>query len=262
MILPDYDFNTKWHTYIDLTKIKNNSVEYIADEEPDDDINNINNNDNIDLNTINFSLDNEQILNEIQQIIEIEDISVFSTLEILKKQDLLSSYLSKSIQNTDIDINFLIKILEWVMNTSEELNKKLKIKLFTHDDSLIKSDKVIRSSYKFCNFKHNCSYNYDNKKKGCYADHYVHHMVYADIESLLKCIKIYYSDSKVIQNKEIVKCINTISFVIKHMYEELHNLCMYCTDSKDHDKYHVVKLAKSDNCYKKFVNSKKHNVNI
>ena len=91
MVLPAYDFNIKWHTYIDLTKIKINSIEYIADEEePDDNINNDNN--NIDLNTINFSLDNEQILNEIQQIIEIEDISVFSTLEVLKKQDLLSSY--------------------------------------------------------------------------------------------------------------------------------------------------------------------------
>ena len=254
MNLPTYNFDIKWHTYIDKKEIEKHSVEYSTNEEPK--------NNDIDLNTINFSLDNENILSEIQQIIEIKDISSFTTLEILKKQDLLSSYLSKSIQNTDMNIVFLIKILEWLMHTSDELNKKVKMKLFTHNENLIKSDKVIRSSYKFCNFKHNCSYNYDNKKKGCYADHYVHHMVYADIESLLKCIKIYYSDSKVIQNKEIVKCINTISFVIKHMYEELHNLCMYCTDSKDHDKYHVVKLAKSDNCYKKFVNSKKHNVNI
>jgi hypothetical protein len=261
MNLPTYNYDIKWHTYIDIKEIEKSSIEFSTDEKH----NNTTNNDiDIDLNTINFSLDNEKILNEIQKIIDIKDISSFTTLEILKKQDLLSSYLSKSIQNTDMNIAFLIQILEWLMNTSEKLNKKLKIKLFTHDENLIKSDKVIRSSYKFCNFKHNCSYNYDNKKKGCYADHFVHHMVYADIESLLKCIKKYYANSKVIQNKEIVKCINTISFVIKHMYEELHNLCMYCSNKKEHDKYHVVKSSKSINGYKnkKFINSKKRNENL
>ena len=254
MILPTYNFNIKWHTFIDIKELEKYSVEYSTDKK--------HNNTNIDLNTINFSLDNEKILNEIQKIIKIKDITSYTSLEILKKQDLLSSYLSKSIQNTDMNITFLIKILEWLMYTSKSLNKKVKTKLFTHNENFIKPDKVIRSSYKFCNFKHNCSYNYDNKKKGCYADHYVHHMVYADIESLLKCIKKYYANSEVIQNKEIVKCINTISFVIKHMYEELHNLCMYCSNKNEHDKYHTVKLSKSDNGYKKFINSKKRDVNL
>lgn len=256
MDLPAYNFDIKWHTYINVEEIIKYNVEYSTDE--DANTNTI----DIDLNTINFSLDNEKILNEIQKILEIKDIKSFTTLDILKQQDLLSSYLSKSIQNTDININFLIQILEWIMNTSKELNNRIGLKLFSHNENLIKQDKVIRSSYKFCNFKHNCSYNYDNKKKGCYADHYVHHMVYADIESLLKCIKMYYSDKEVIQNKEIVKCINTISFVIKHMYEELHNLCMYCTDDKEHNKYHVVKLSRNEDGTKKYINTKKRNVNL
>ena len=254
MDLGKYNFDIKWHTFVDLNDIKKYSVEYSTNEDSSSK--------DIDLNTINFSLDNEKILSEINKILEIKDVKSSSTLVILKQQDLLSSYLSKSIQNTDININFLIKILEWIMESSMELNSRIGLKLFSHNENYIKSDKVIRSSYKFCNFKHNCSYNYDNKKKGCYADHYVHHMVYADIESLLKCIKTYYSDKEVIQNKEVVKCINTISFVIKHMYEELHNLCMYCTDTKEHDKYHVVKLTRNENGTKKYLNSKKRNINI
>ena len=67
--------------------------------------------------------------------------------------------------------------------------------------------------------------------------------------------------NEIIQNKEIVKCINTNSFVIKHMYEELHNLCMYSKNKSEYDKYHVVKLSKSDS-NKKYNNSKQRNVNI
>lgn len=252
MNLPPYNFNKKWYTYVDIEKIKEYNVEYSTDEEICDK--------DIDINTINFSLDNEKILYEIDNILKIKNIKSYTTLEILKKQDLLSSYLSKSIQNTNMNINFLIKILSWLMQTSKELNNKVGLKIYDHDDSLIKQDKVIRSSYKFCNFKHNCNYNYDKRKKGCYADHYVHNMVYSDINALLKCINKYYSDKKVIQNKEIVKCINTISYVIKHMYEELHNLCMYC-NRNDHDKYHVIKLSKNDNQRKKNIN-KMRNYNI
>lgn len=251
MQLPKYNPNDMWSDYIDINVLIKKSRNYSTDED--------NVVKEIDLNSINFSLDNEKILNEIEQILKIEDYDKLTSLDLLKKQDLLSSYLSKSIQNTDINLTFLVKILNWLMNTSKNLNSRIGLKLYEHSNNLIKADKVIRSSYKFCNFKHNCSYNYDNKKKGCYADHYVHNMVYADINALLKCINLYHSDKDVIQNKEIVKCINTISFVIRHMYEELHNLCMYCSSANEHNKYHIVKITKHE---KKFSNKKKRNIDI
>ena len=63
-------------------------------------------------------------------------------------------------------------------------------------------------------------------------------MVYSDISALIKCLNKYYKDTD-ISNKEIIKCINTISFVIKHMYEELNNLCMY-ENKSEHEKFHVL----------------------
>ena len=253
MELPEYNPNKAWSDCIELSKLLKNSIDYNTDEDVNNNVN------EIDLNSVNFSLDNEKILNEIETILIIDNFKDYTSLDILKKQDLLSSYLSKSIQNTNINIIFLKKILVWLMDTSNYLNNKVGLKIYNHNDTLIKQDKVIRSSYKFCNFKHNCSYNYDNKKKGCYADHYVHNMVYADIFALLNCIDKYHSDKDVIQNKEIVKCINTISFVIRHMYEELHNLCMYCPNSNEHDKYHIVKITKND---KKYMNVKRRDIDI
>ena len=83
MNLPTYNYDIKWHTYIDIKEIEKSSIEFSTDEKH----NNTTNNDiDIDLNTINFSLDNEKILNEIQKIIDIKDISSFTTLEIQKNK--------------------------------------------------------------------------------------------------------------------------------------------------------------------------------
>ena len=67
-------------------------------------------------------------------------------------------------------------------------------------------------------------------------------MIYADCNSLLFCINKYYHNEIEIQNKEIVRCINTISYVIRHMYDELNNLCLYCKKC-DHDKHHFIKTS-------------------
>jgi len=130
--------------------------------------------------------------------------------------------------------------------------------MFTHNYNFIKKDKIIRSSYKFCNYKHECTYNYEKGKKGCYADHYPHNMIHADCDALLECINLYYTDDNEIQNKELVRCINTISFVIRHMYEEINNLCLYST-REEHDKFHFIK---SNNNQKKFNNTKVRDIDI
>ena len=171
---------------------------------------------------------------EINKILEINNFDDYTSLEILKNQDLVASYLSKSvIQNNSINRNFVLKKLSWLKNSSKNLADRLKLNIYSHNENFIKKEKIIRSSYKFCSFKHNCNYNYNySGKKGCYADHYVHHMVHADIDSLIKCINKYYNGEIFNSNKEIIKCINTVSFVIKHMYEELNNLCIQLYHSK------------------------------
>ena len=115
----------------------------------------------------------------------------------------------------------------YLRDSSKYLAEKIKQSLFNHNLECLRKDKIIRSSYKFCNFKQNCNYNYETGKKGCYAYHYPHNMIYADCLSLIECINKYYKTENEIQNKEIMRFINTISFVIKHMYDELNNLCIY-----------------------------------
>ena len=66
--------------------------------------------------------------------------------------------------------------------------------------------------------------NYNIKKHcGCYARHFVHNLVNADIVALLEYINMNKTNFSPIIIGEIRKSINTISFVIGHMYEELKN---------------------------------------
>ena len=76
-------------------------------------------------------------------------------------------------------------------NSAKELSHRLKLKIYNHNENLIKKNKIIRNSYKFCSYKNSCNYNYNKNKKGCYADHYVHNMVFADVDVLIKYLKHY-----------------------------------------------------------------------
>ena len=210
----------------------------------------------IDISDIEFSLNNENILKEVYKILNLEDVNNLTSLQLLKKQDLISSYISKSLQNNIVQKNFLTDCIEFLKKTSEILSNKINLKIYSHNYEFVKKDKIVRSSYKFCNYKHSCTYNYEKGKKGCYADHYPHHMVYADCDAILYCLGKYYEEEQEINNKEIIRCINTISFVIKHMYEELNNLCLY-SKREDHDKFHFIKYNS-----KKYNNTKHRDIDI
>ncbi len=241
----------KWSELIDFDKYFDNKKTEIYESDNDEEEVKLN------INSIDFSLNNEKILHEINKILQQKNFKNYTSLEILKNQDLVSSYISKSIQNNIINKKFFIECISYLKNTSKLLSEKISQALFTHNYNFIKKDKIIRSSYKFCNYKHDCTYNYEKGKKGCYADHYPHNMIYADCDALLECINLYYIDDNEIQNKELVRCINTISFVIRHMYEEINNLCMYSTRA-EHDKFHFIK----SNNQKKFNNTKVRDVDI
>ena len=68
-------------------------------------------------------------------------------------------------------------------------------------------------------------------------------MVSADLKNLLEYIKKKYDnveDKNILHNKEILKTINTLSFVISHMESELKSKCFYLQES-EWDTYHIVK---------------------
>lgn len=240
-----------------LGEIKTNSIE----KEPIDDLF-----DEHDISTISFSLDNEKILEKINDIItNCKNIDNDISLKILKNQNLIATYLSKYvIQNNILNYDFFIKLLNWLMLASNTLAKRLKMDSYSHDLSKIPFTSYIpRCSYKFCSFKDTCNYNYDNKMGGCYADHYVHNMVHADIEAL-ECFTQFNSiDNKINHSKEIIKCVSTISYVIRNMYDELKNICInnYNEFCKNHELFHRNRKANMKHQHTKNKTIRKKKIN-
>jgi hypothetical protein len=160
---------------------------------------------------------------------------------VIEKEDLVAEFLCKYVlQNNFLNKKFFIDSLKLLFDLSKILSDKLNLKITKHKLSK-KVKSIPRCSYKFCSFRDSCSYNYEKNKSACHADHYVHNRVCADVDSLINYINIFYPNNDTFNhNKEIMKCINTIYYVIKHMKTELKNLCLYCNESQ-WDNYHVIK---------------------
>jgi hypothetical protein len=170
-------------------------------------------------------------------------------LYILQKELLIIKLLSKySLQTNNLDNDFVIKCLKICFELSEILRSKID----QTQIKIINKKNIQRCSYKFCNFKENCNYNYSKKKNNhCYQDHYVHNMVSHDL-----LVLIYYIEDEDFNNinkneslKDILKSINTISFVINHMESELKSKCLY-QDEEIWDSFHIC------NHHKKKYNNK------
>lgn len=204
-------------------------------------------------NKINVQEDDYNLhINEINNINIDEINNLYSSkksLIILQKELLIIKLLSKyALQTNNLDNNFVIKCLKICFQLSEILRNKLNQKQI----KISNKKNIQRCSYKFCNFKENCNYNYNYSKKKnnyCYQDHYVHNMVSHDL-----LILIYYIEDDSFENinkneslKEILKSINTLSFVINHMESELKAKCLY-QDKNDWDNFHIC------NHYKKKIN--------
>ncbi|VVU94791.1 hypothetical protein CPAV1605_516 [seawater metagenome] len=209
------------------------------------------NGDNEDVNSEENTYDNNNkvILERINNFINKDkegqlEFNKKNSLDLLQLEETISNYLCKYVlQNNYLNHSFFISTLKIIQKISSTLRDKINQKKFSHDLRKIKiTNSIPRSSYKFCHFKEDCVYNYDSKKSGCYADHYVHNMIEADIEALIEYININYKDNNIINhNKEIIKCINTLCFVIKHMESELKSLCIYA-EPKEYDKLHQNKV--------------------
>jgi hypothetical protein len=193
-------------------------------------------------NKINIQEDDYNLhINEINNIKLLEIKNNYENqkcLKILQKELLIIKLLSKyALQTNDLDNVFIIKCLKICFELSEILRKKLNQKQI----KITNKKNIQRCSYKFCNFKENCNYNYSKKKSNyCYQDHYVHNMVSHDL-----LVLIYYIEDDNFKNinkneniKEILKSINTLSFVINHMESELKAKCLY-QDESEWDNFHI-----------------------
>ena len=174
---------------------------------------------------------------------KIKNIRSFNSLKILQKELEIIKLLTKySLQNNQLDYNFFMNTLKLLFSLSEILQNRLKQNEILIEKKNYNVDSITRCSYKFCNFKDNCNYNYNKAKNMiCYQDHYVHNMVSHDLKILMDYIEQKYSNSNVIlHNKEILKTINTLSYVINHMENELKTKCLYLTDDEI-ENFHIIK---------------------
>jgi len=228
--IPEY--NKDITIFIEKLKINNNKNEVTIESK----LNKIEEEYEKKLNELKIICTNQEIINQIKSK---------NSLEILQKEVEIIKLLTKyALQNNQLDYNFFLKSLKFLLQISEVLRIRLGQKEIVHENKICISDNLSRCSYKFCNFKENCTYNYNILNKSqCYQDHYVHRMVSADLSILIEYIeKKFYDKNFVIHNKEILKTINTLSFVINHMENELKLKCMYL-DKSEWESCHFVKIA-------------------
>jgi len=163
-----------------------------------------------------------------------------TALELLQKEkDIVKILLKYSLQNNLLEINFIKICLKYILYLSYILKSKLKQKnIILQQEN--KNNILTRCSYKFCNFKDKCNFYYKNNTK-CYQDHFVHNMVCIDIEVLLTFIDNNYKNMDTLiqtkESKEILKSLNTLSYVINHMENELKLKCIYL-DKNEWDNFH------------------------
>ena len=205
------------------------------------------------IDNINYKINNQEDeynnnINEINSIIITNFKNEYNkkiSLEILQKELSIIKLLSKySLQTNNLDFKFVTKCLNLCLTLSEILRLKIKQKPIVINNQ--KNTIIQRCSYKFCNFKENCTYNYSKKKNYCYQDHFVHNMVSYDLDVLIKYINSdnFKNLKKNDYLKEILKSINTLSYVINHMENELKAKCLYQEKNK-WESFHVYNAYKN-----------------
>ncbi len=188
----------------------------------------------------NFSVENEAINNKMREILLIKEYKNQNDLELLEKEALIIIYINRYLLKNKLkesEKQFFIDLFNWIKNVSEYFTDKLGLIKINHSKRFKDEYLINRCSYKFCNYKDNCEFNYDKKSKKCNSDHYVHNMVFADCDSLINYLQNNDLE-KVDHHNEMMKCINTLMFVINHMYNELKNK-VYYSKNKDINELHA-----------------------
>lgn len=220
-----------WDKKFLLGVVSNNNFKKIIENSKNNSINKIEEIEKIENEYINKI---EEIKNLDKNKSDLELLLKRNSLDLIKEEYSLIKLFSKySLQQNNYEINFLIRILNLLFNISEELRKRLNQTEIFHKTRRDKP--IMRCSYKFCNFKSDCIYHYKHKK--CNADHFVHNMVSADLRNLIDFFNKK-TEKEFVSNKEVIKSINTILFVISHMESELSNSCRY-EPKENWEKFHI-----------------------
>ena len=163
--------NWKTKYYISLSNDLENKYEKYVEK--------INSYKHIKITTQKFQPIKKQKDNNLMELVEtyqnsdkIKKLYKLQALDLLKiEADIIKNFKLYALDNHFLDYKFFNKIIIILLNISEILRKRLKLEKFNKN----------KSSYKFCNFKDSCVYNYGSHKNKCYADHYVHHKVSNDL---------------------------------------------------------------------------------
>lgn len=143
-------------------------------------------------------------------------------------------------ENTCNNMSNYMKYLYWLSDVNLYMSCKLGLQNVLHRNYGI--DIIPRSSYKFCEYSHDCEFNYPsklNKKKntrGCYKQHFVYNYLKTDIDSVIEYLN---KNNDNINYSQLNICINTILFVINKMKDELENIS--ARYKNDYEKYHLEK---------------------
>lgn len=168
---------------------------------------------------------------DIEEIKE-EDINKMTDIQFLEKSSLLARNLKFQIckryeENIDECIEWVTASLEWLRDVTLLLATRNSQPII-HPLNKKQSSIARRNSYKFCEYNYSCKFNYSHESK-CYAQHYVYSLVHSDIIDILEHIKNTYP-SEEMNLGEVKTSVNTITYVINHMFDELTKLQLYRAD--------------------------------
>lgn len=191
---------------------------------------------------------NQTNIDLIKGILE-ADYRDFNILHLICKQNNVANHLLKTFRSSkseDISWEKFRPGLLWILDTSKHIISKTS--LIIHHFG---TDKIYRSSYKFCNKKEECEALYcqfiNNEHRQSYAkcsgDHYVHYKLISDLTCLIKVLDERNGD--MISN-DLRICLDTINFVINHMYQELNNVNLYNSKQEGFDinRYYITSIPK------------------
>lgn len=178
--------------------------------------------DSIEDKELTCNAKNETLFSNTPSITNFKSISkikhqTMKDVNIMQYQSYVAGELRKTIKTKEEVIDILEKV-RWLRGISEYLGKKIGLNEKANKDVDVTTS-IPRSSYNFCQHSYECKYNYNCHFDGCYSQHFVHNLVAEDLLMLEKHILKGH-----INLGEVRKCVNTISYVVSHMYEELRHI--------------------------------------
>ena len=162
--------------------------------------------------------------------------STMSTLEVLNNQCNIIHYVQAlfSKKQGDDVVSSILEYLEWIRESSGYLAGVIDQKL---TPCLTSGERIVRSSYDFCENMAQCDNFYGNNSGKCDGHHYVHSLVNYDVTSLMSYMDKHRKDI-VADDPECSLTIKTICFVIRHMTKEINYLSGMIEPHDDIEKYH------------------------